>query len=110
MAKLTTYFERKVGARITRSVVLRPDPPVGKVHGFRYTAEILAVENHRVTFHLTRMEIVPTGNTVAGTLVRFGDWDIPLNGLLGLDTFWADALDNIDEIDSATQVKYGSMG
>lgn len=108
-AKLTKYFERKVGARITRSVVLRPNPIPGEVHGYRYTAEILAVSSAGVTIHLTRLETVPAGNVVAGSLVRFGDWNIPIHGLNGLDDFWGIALEQAEELDSATEARFGSV-
>jgi hypothetical protein len=109
-ADLQKYFERKVGAQLARSVVLIPDPPPFKTHGYLYKAEILSVNDHFVVVNINRYETVPSGNTVAGSLVRFGDWALKYREYFGLDCFWADALETVDELDSATEVRATMTG
>lgn len=106
---LQKFFTRKIGSRVTRSVVLIPKPIPGETYGYIYTAEILACNDEFVTVHLTRRTLASAGTQEHGSLVRFGDWAIRYREFFGLDQFWYDVLTTVDELDSAMEVDAGQL-
>ena len=113
MATLTEYFQRKVGAKLTRTCVVHERPIPGEDYGYTYRAEVLAVLNRAskdkvskelVVVNVTRQTLASAGTPYAGTLVRFGDYYLGYKAYTGLTDFWQDLLETLDELESATVV------
>lgn len=88
-AKLRTYFERKIGASLTRTV-LTGTREVGTESGRRFTCEILAVDDYYVTYNLTSYQVTPDGTPYDTTRSRihYGDGNVSWDYIAGLEDFW----------------------
>lgn len=87
MATLTAYFTKQI-AQTMHTAVTTGQTSFTDVYERVYSAEVLAVEDDRVTLHVKSYDNTPSGSRYGGRDQRLGDHTINIQKLTGLTDFW----------------------
>lgn len=95
MAKLTKYFESKIGKKISKKYVTGVKR-FGETYARRFDIEIIYIVNDIVNVNMKYQDITPDGSLSADNTGDLGDFNIALNACGGIEEFYKKAVMKAD--------------
>lgn len=99
---LNRFFETNIGQTLTRAKLLQTpyQEPFGgsvrRVFGKRFVASVLDVDKSNVKVHLIAQRLAISGDRVDNREDEFGDFEVELKKLEGLEDFWKALIEKAD--------------